>query len=158
MPSSPTPPGLSIVAAVDSSIRSRAARKALEWRARYGTKSAPAPPPAAVERDLDEPFAEFWRRRIDQHNEDSYAGVPLAKFPEDLRVYQHLLWESRADTVIEAGTKWGGSMLWFRDQLRTFAGYGRLGREPQVIGVDLATGPARTLLSEPTRTGRSRSP
>ncbi|MGB3100094.1 MAG: CmcI family methyltransferase [Solirubrobacterales bacterium] len=131
---------------MDSSIRSRAARKALQWRARYGSMSEPAGPPPAVERDLDEPFADFWRRRIDQHNDDSYAGLPLAKFPEDLRVYQHLIWESRADTVIEVGTKWGGSMLWFRDQLRAFAGYGRLGREPTVIGVDLLTSHARTLL------------
>jgi len=131
---------------MDSTIRSRAVRKAMQLRAQYGSKSEPAAPPAAVERDLEEPFADFWRRRIDQHNDDSWAGVPLAKLPEDLRVYQHLLWESRADTVIELGTKWGGSLLWFRDQLRTFAGYGRLGHEPKVIGLDLSTGHAATLL------------
>ena len=129
-----------------SSIRSRAVRKAMQFRARYGSQSAPAGPPPPLERDLAEPFGEFWRRRIDQHNEDSYAGVPIAKFPEDLRVYQHLLWESRADTVIEVGVKWGGSMLWFRDQLRAFAGYGPLGHAPKVIGVDLSTAHAVTVL------------
>jgi cephalosporin hydroxylase len=131
---------------MDGSIRTRAVRKAMQLRARYGSMSRPAGPPPALERDLDEPLARYWRRRIDQHHADSWAGVPLAKLPEDLRTYQHLLWESRADTVIEAGTKWGGSMLWFRDQLRSFAAYGRLGREPQVIGVDLFTDHAVTLL------------
>lgn len=131
---------------MDPSIRSRAVRKAMQWRAHWGAMSHPAGPPPPVDPALEEPFGDYWRRRIDQHHDDSWAGVPLAKFPEDLRVYQHLLWESRADTVIELGAKWGGSLLWFRDQLRTFAGYGRPGREPQVIGVDLATDHAVTLL------------
>jgi cephalosporin hydroxylase len=108
--------------------------------------SDPAGPPPAVDPRMEQPLGDYWRRRIEQHHDDGWAGVPLAKFPEDLRVYQHLLWESRADTVIELGTKWGGSLLWFRDQLRTFAGYGRLGREPKVVGVDLATDHAVTLL------------
>lgn len=131
---------------MDSSLRARAVREAMKWRASRGAKSKPQGPPPPIERDMDESFADYWRRRIDQHHDDSWAGVPMAKFPEDLRVYQHLLWESRADTVIEVGTKWGGSMLWFRDQLRTFAGYGRLDREPRVIGVDLATDHAETML------------
>jgi cephalosporin hydroxylase len=127
-------------------LRERAVREAMKWRASRGAMSKPQGPPPAIERDLDETFADYWRRRIDQHHDDSWAGVPMAKFPEDLRVYQHLLWESRADTVIEVGTKWGGSLLWFRDQLRTFAGYGRVEREPKVIGVDLAITHAETLL------------
>jgi cephalosporin hydroxylase len=129
-----------------SSIRSKAVRTAMKWRATRGSKSRPVGPPPPVERDLDQPFAEFWRRRIDQHDHDSWVGVPTAKFPEDLRTYQHLLWESRADTVVEVGTRWGGSLLWFRDQLRTFTSYGRLGREPKVVGVDLATDHAVTML------------
>jgi cephalosporin hydroxylase len=108
--------------------------------------SVPQGMPPAVEVDLAEPLSAYWRRRLDQHNLDSYVGVPLAKFPEDLRVYQHLIWESRADTVVELGTKWGGSMLWFRDQLRTFGAYGRLERPPLVVGVDLATGHAESML------------
>lgn len=127
-------------------LRARAVRGAMKWRATRGGKSKPQGPPPAVERDLDEPFVSFWRRRIDQHHDDSWAGAPMAKFPEDLRVYQHLLWESRADTVIELGTKWGGSLLWFRDQLRTFAAYGRTEREPRVIGVDLVTDHAEAVL------------
>jgi cephalosporin hydroxylase len=129
-----------------SSIRSRAVRKAMQWRARHGSKREALGMPPAVTRNLEEPFADYWRRRLDQHHEDSWAGVPISKLPEDLRTYQHLIWESRADTVVEVGAKWGGSLLWFRDQLRGFAAYGRLRREPRVIGVDLATDHAVTVL------------
>lgn len=140
-PPSPTPgPG------PKEPLRSKAVRGAMRWRAKRGALSRPLGPPPPVVRDMDEPFSSYWRRRIDQHHDDSWAGAPMAKLPEDLRVYQHLLWESRADAVVELGTKWGGSLLWFRDQLRTFASYGRLAREPRVIGVDLMTGHAEEIL------------
>ncbi len=126
----------------------------MQWRARFGSQSQAAGPPEAIERRMDEPFAEFWRRRIEQHGFDSWAGVTMMKFPEDLRVYQHLLWMSGADTVIEVGAKWGGSLLWFRDQLRTFEGYGRLARPPRVIGVDLATDHAVRVLDREHPTWR----
>lgn len=128
--------------------------QALRLRARFGAMSRPQGLPEPIERDLDEAVTDYWRRRLAAvgPSSDSWAGVPLLKLPEDLRVYQHLLWESRADTVVELGAKWGGSLLWFRDQLRTFAGYGRLERDPAVIGVDLITAPARIVLdrAEPT--------
>jgi cephalosporin hydroxylase len=79
----------------------------------------------------------YWHRRVKQHLTDTYAGARLLKFPEDLRVYEHLLWLSRADTVIEIGTRFGGSALWFRDRLRTQREYGRILREPLVITLDI---------------------
>jgi cephalosporin hydroxylase len=81
--------------------------------------------------------------RLDQHDEDSYAGVPLSKFPEDLRVYEHLLWEGRANVVIEIGTLRGASALWFRDRLRTQAAYGRSTGEHKVISIDVEADRAR---------------
>jgi cephalosporin hydroxylase len=53
------------------------------------------------------------------------VGVPLSKFPEDLRAYEHLLWFSDATVVIELGVQFGASSLWFRDRLKTFAYYRR---------------------------------
>jgi len=44
--------------------------------------------------------------------------------------------------VIEIGTLRGGSALWFRDRLRTLAGYGHIGR-PLVISIDLDIDGAR---------------
>jgi cephalosporin hydroxylase len=84
--------------------------------------------PPAVSIDLTvATMLEYWRARADQHIHDAYVGVPLSKFPEDLRVYEHLLWLQTPDTVIEVGTQWGGSALWFRGRLRTLRDYGRIG-------------------------------
>jgi len=98
-----------------------------------------------VRADLTAPLREFWLAREAQHVKDVYAGVRIQKLPEDLRAYEHLLWASRADTVIELGTNHGGSTLWFRDRLATLAGYGRITR-PQVITVDLDHTKARTAI------------
>jgi cephalosporin hydroxylase len=84
----------------------------------------------------------YWLDRVGQHTQDWYAGVRISKFPEDLRVYEHLLWESRSNVVIELGTQFGGSALWFRDRLMTLANYGRIG-DPTVISIDVDLGPAR---------------
>jgi len=88
----------------------------------------------------------YWLARARQHTEDWYAGVRIAKFPEDLRVYEHLLWQSRANVVIELGASFGGSALWFRDRLRMFAAYGRVSW-PRVISIDLDIESARAAIS-----------
>jgi cephalosporin hydroxylase len=101
------------------------------------------PPP--VEAPLTETVRDYWLDRVRQHTEDLYAGVPISKFPEDLRVYEHLLWNAWPDVVIEIGTQHGGSALWFRDRLRTLAAYG-LVREPRVISIDVSVVAARANL------------
>jgi len=73
----------------------------------------------------------YWRARLAQHTQDTYRGRTLAKFPEDLRTYQHIIERSRPDLIIEMGTYDGGSAVWFADQLDVLAGGGR------VITVDI---------------------
>jgi len=90
---------------------------------------------------------DYWLARAQQHTRDLYAGVPLSKFPEDLRTYEHILWEDAPDTVVEIGTHAGGSALWFRDRLRTLAEYGRIGRQPRVVTVDVTQDGVRERLS-----------
>ena len=105
--------------------------------------------PPAVKVDLSgAAMRHYWRGRAEQHVRDSYAGVPLSKFPEDLRVYEHLLWLDAPDTVIEIGTQWGGSALWFRDRLAALRAYGRIAREPTVISVDLAQDVSRRTIAQ----------
>jgi cephalosporin hydroxylase len=99
--------------------------------------------PPRVEVDLDAPARVLWRQRVKQSAEDSYLGIPLQKMPEALRIYEHLLWLSRPDIVIEIGVFQGASTLWFRDRLRTLSAYGRIGPEPRVIGIDLSVDAAR---------------
>src|SRR5690348_274849 len=101
------------------------------------------PPPARW--SLRRPPLEYWADRVRQSTRDWYAGVPLGKFPEDLRVYEHILWLDAPDTIIEIGAYSGGSALWFRDRLRAFERYGRV-RDPRVISIDVDVAlPADTL-------------
>jgi cephalosporin hydroxylase len=96
--------------------------------------------PLAENRDI--PLAELWRSRVKQHQLDSYAGVPMAKFPEDLRTYEQILWERAPRIVIEIGVQHGGSTLWFRDRLFDFQRY-RCGPAPSVLAVDVDLSLAR---------------
>lgn len=98
--------------------------------------------PKRTRLDLRATVREYWLERVARHKRDSYAGVRLAKFPEDLRVYEHLIWASKPNVVIEIGTLRGGSALWFRDRLRTLAAYGHIAR-PLVISIDLDIDGAR---------------
>jgi cephalosporin hydroxylase len=92
--------------------------------------------PPVVSANFDDSVGELWRARLRQHTFDSYAGVRISKFPEDLRIYEHLLWLDAPNVVIEIGAQFGGSTLWFRDRLRTLAGYGRVS-QPRVIAIEL---------------------
>jgi cephalosporin hydroxylase len=101
---------------------------------------------------VDGPLAELWRDRVAQHTRDTYAGIPISKFPEDLRTYERLLWERKPSVVIEVGVRHGGSTLWLRDRLFDFQRY-RTGPAPRVIGVDVDLEAARETLSRLPREG-----
>jgi cephalosporin hydroxylase len=101
--------------------------------------------PPTVKVSFEDTVATYTRNRLIQHTWDSYAGLPLSKFPEDLRVYEHLLWISEADAVIELGVQHGGSSLWFRDRLSAFSRY-RRSSTARVIGVDTDLASARERL------------
>lgn len=86
--------------------------------------------------------AELWRARIVQQFRDTYAGIPISKFPEDLRTYEQIIWERAPQVVIEVGVQHGGSTLWLRDRLSDLQRY-RAGEAPRVVGVDIDLGRAR---------------
>jgi len=49
----------------------------------------------------------------------SYRGVPIQKFPFDYFMYQMIMNEVQPDLVIEIGTMYGGSALYFADLMDT---------------------------------------
>lgn len=51
-----------------------------------------------------------------------YRGVPTLKCPLDLQIYHEMIWQLRPAVVIETGTCFGGSALWFADQLNMVHG------------------------------------
>jgi len=121
-------------------------------RLNRGRSRAPAVPspmrlPPPVMADLHAPARDLFMARVRQSMFDTYAGVPLLKFPEDLRAYEHILWSERVEVVLEVGVQQGGSALWFRDRLRTLVAYGLIER-PRVIGVDVDVSDARGRLAQ----------
>ena len=92
-------------------------------------------PPTVITQHADS-VRQLWMSRIRQSVHDVYAGLPLCKLPEDLRVYEHLLWSTSPRVVIELGAYGGGSALWFRDRLRTLASYKRV-TEPFVVSIEI---------------------
>lgn len=56
----------------------------------------------------------------------TYRGVTMQKNPIDLAIYSMLIWDMRPKTIIEIGSKDGGSAMWFADQLELFFGGGRV--------------------------------
>jgi cephalosporin hydroxylase len=63
---------------------------------------------------------------------DSYKGTRILKFPEDLRMYERLIDETKPEVIIELGVQTGGSSLWFADRLSSLCGGG------EVIGVEIS--------------------
>lgn len=88
-----------------------------------------------IEDQLESRLGDYYLERVRIHMDDSYAGIRMRKFPEDLRTLEEIIWECHVDVVLEIGLGSGGSVLWFRDRLRTLAQYGRISR-PLVISVD----------------------
>ena len=61
----------------------------------------------------------------------SYKGVPCLKSPIDLAIYLRVLWNERPKTILEIGSKEGGSALLFCDVAATF------GLGATVVSIDL---------------------
>lgn len=56
----------------------------------------------------------------------SYRGVPMIKNCFDFALYPLLFWNIKPKTVIEIGTKDGGSALWFADMMNNFGIDGKI--------------------------------
>jgi cephalosporin hydroxylase len=50
----------------------------------------------------------------------TYRGVPMLKCPFDLALYMQVIWDIKPKTVLEFGSKFGGSALWLADVLTNF--------------------------------------
>lgn len=50
----------------------------------------------------------------------TYKDFRCIKSPVDLALYMHLIWQLRPGTIIEIGSKEGGSALWLADMISTY--------------------------------------
>jgi cephalosporin hydroxylase len=64
-------------------------------------------------------------------HEPYWRGVKVIKQPTDMIQYQEVIWENRPRWIVETGTKYGGSALFFQDILDL------IGEGGQVITIDI---------------------
>lgn len=55
-------------------------------------------------------------------HEPRWRGVQVVKFPQDLILYAQVIQKRRPDFIIETGTRFGGSALFFADMLQLIGG------------------------------------
>ena len=78
-------------------------------------------------------------RQVFNHNyvtsnawlQTTWRGVPVLKPPTDLWAYQEIISETMPDVLVETGTAWGGSALFYADIMEAM-GHGR------VISIDIS--------------------
>jgi cephalosporin hydroxylase len=89
-------------------------------------------PPTPLSRSLDMSLREW----VEYYQTDMamkqvhYRGVPTWKNVFDLWIVQEIIHEIQPETVVEIGTKFGGTTLWLSDTMKTVA-------SGSVISVDL---------------------
>ena len=66
-----------------------------------------------------------------------YRGYPVIKHPNDLFVYQEILWQTKPDLIIETGTFSGGSALFLADQLDLLVLHEGLRDDAKVLTIDI---------------------
>ena len=71
----------------------------------------------AQHRDVVDAFHRVWYDAYFTHGMTYFEGVPLIKCPMDLWVYQELVFDLKPTLIIETGTAFGGSALFFARQL-----------------------------------------
>lgn len=84
-------------------------------------------------------FDATWSTFSTGEHEDNIGGVKAWKLLDDLDRYQLAIERSQPEVVVEVGTKWGGSALWFASQ----PGVRR------VITIDIDPGPSRAFRLNP---------
>ena len=79
---------------------------------------------AAIEYPTEESrlsiFAPFYRHIHNRQHDSSWKGIQVLKLPTDMILYSDVFYEKRPELIVEIGTKFGGSALYYRDILDSF--------------------------------------
>jgi cephalosporin hydroxylase len=87
----------------------------------------------ASARETVDSFHELYYAAADQTWKDTHwMGVRTAKCPMDMWIYQEILWDTRPDLIVECGTAWGGSALFYASM------FDLLGTGGEIVTVDIA--------------------
>ena len=79
-----------------------------------------------------------------------WLGIPIIKEPQDIQVFQEIIWEVKPDLIIETGIAWGGSIIFSASMLTLLEVCGAI-RKGEVIGVDIDIRPhnKKAILTHP---------
>ena len=91
---------------------------------------------------------ELWHNQVIQHHKETYKGIGLAKFPQDLWTYEKLIGDTDPEIILEIGTNEGGFTRWLYDRLASLNTLSRNRKSRTVIGLDINIGLARRNLNE----------
>ena len=78
---------------------------------------------------IEQAHREYYRS-VDWRHDVTYLGVPLLKDPRDLWVEQELIYRTRPNVIIETGTAYGGSALFYSNL------FDQLGYSGLVVSID----------------------
>lgn len=74
----------------------------------------------------DKSLAESWHKYFYKHinggRDLKYCGVPILKNPNDLHLIQEIIFEVKPEYIIETGTAFGGSALYYAHLLACYEG------------------------------------
>ena len=68
----------------------------------------------------------FFHILLQRKTMPTWRGVTVVKYATDLILYSEMIHENKPDFIIEAGTAYGGSALFFADMLNTLCGGGKV--------------------------------
>jgi cephalosporin hydroxylase len=85
---------------------------------------------APINKETAEAFHKDFYRSLNWRKDLTYCGVPILKNPLDLHIIQEIIWETKPTLIIETGTAWGGSALFYRDLLN------KIGQISLVVSID----------------------
>lgn len=80
--------------------------------------------------DIDKINSLFIKRVHFRWADPTWRGIKIVKLPTDMILYQQEIWSKKPDFIIDLGTRFGGSALFFADLL-TIIGKG------EVISIDI---------------------
>lgn len=80
----------------------------------------------AVSLELRRNIYNYIHRQGRGENEPRWRGIQVVKYATDLILYSQVIYRCKPDWIIETGTKFGGSAVFFGDMLSLFGGSGNV--------------------------------
>lgn len=104
----------------------------------------PSPKSMIVTQEMIDSYHQFFYNYIHlKRREPRWRGVKLIKLPSDLILYSEVIWEKKPDFIIDIGTAYGGSALFYADMMGLYANE----------SLDKYSGKARVISIDPTPRG-----